>query len=140
VPFQGGWLHVPAAQRSALGRKGRNQRLGRDAMLGGRTWDQSAGIALELGPMTLDAAERFFPTAPQSRHGELLALLDFLVEGTLAVALRILVTGDSIGPSRMRRSLRLGWSAWLGRDPQGAPTLPRTRTIVLPGRPLPPPT
>jgi type VI secretion system protein ImpH len=80
VPFRGDWLRVPAAQRTMLGRRGRNRRLGHDAMLGGKIWDQSAGIVLELGPMPLDEAERLFPAAPSTRRSDPAARLDFLVE------------------------------------------------------------
>ena len=115
VPFRGDWLHVPPELRSVLGRGGRNRRLGQDAMLGGRIWDQSAGILLELGPMPLDQAERLFPAAPATRHGDLVALLDFLVEGSVAIELRLLVTQDSIGRSKLSRTSRLGWNSWLTR-------------------------
>jgi type VI secretion system protein ImpH len=137
VPFRGDWLRVPAAQRSVLGRRGRNRRLGRDAMLGGKTWDQSAGILLELGPMTLDEAERLFPTAPATGYRDLVALLDFLVEGAVAIELRLLVTEASIGPSRLSQPLRLGWNAWLTR---GAGARQGTRIVALPFKPVPPPT
>lgn len=63
IPFRGDWMQVPAGQRTALGVLGRNQRLGQTAMLGGRVWDQSANITLQIGPLPLDAAEHFLPPA-----------------------------------------------------------------------------
>lgn len=164
VPFRGDWLRVAPEQRSVLGRGGRNRRLGQDAMLGGRIWDQSAGIVLELGPMPLDQAQRLFPAAPETLHGDLVALLDFLVEGAVAIELRLLVTEDSIGRSELKRSSRLGWNSWLtrragarhgesapgrisrvgrGRDtaaePRGGAAV-ATRIVMLPCTPLPAPT
>ena len=165
VPFRGDWLRVPPEQRSVLGRGGRNRRLGRDAMLGGKVWDQSAGILLELGPMPLAEAERLFPDGPASRHGDLVALLDFLVEGAVAIELRLLVTEDSIGRSALSGTSRLGWNSWLtrsagarhgasaprggyraGRGRDGARAEPgragavASRIVVLPCSPLPAPT
>ncbi len=161
VPFRGGWLRVPTEQRSVIGRRGRNRRLGQDAMLGGRIWDQSAGIVLELGPMPLDEAERLFPGAPASRHRDLVALLDFLVEGAMAIELRLLVTKDSIGRTALSPTSRLGWNSWLTRRPGGrhgesAPSRPgrgqggapaetggaaavATRIVMLPCCPVPAP-
>jgi type VI secretion system protein ImpH len=165
IPFRGDWLRVPPEQRSVLGRGGRNRRLGRDAMLGGKVWDQSAGIVLELGPMSLAEAERLFPGAAAARYGDLVALLDFLVEGAVAIELRLFVTEDSIGRSRLARTSRLGWNSWVtrragtrhgveppgrsfrpGRDRQDAPAEPgqpgavETRIVVLPCGPAPAPT
>jgi type VI secretion system protein ImpH len=161
VPFRGDWLRVPPGQRSVLGRGGRNRRLGLDAMLGGRIWDQSAGILLELGPMPLVQAERLFP-ASASRHRDLVALLDFLVEGAVAIELRLLVTEDSIGRSELSGTSRLGRNSWLtrragarhgesapsraGRGRDSAPAEPgtaaaaATRIVMLPCSPVPEPT
>jgi type VI secretion system protein ImpH len=130
VPFRGGWLRVPREQRTALGRNGRNRRLGRDAMLGGKLWEQSAGIVLALGPMAIEEAERLFPTARGKRYRDLAGLLDFLVGGEVEIDLRLLVTTASIRPSRLvrrdpeigadapaaARPWRLGWNSWLTRD------------------------
>jgi type VI secretion system protein ImpH len=139
IQFRGGWLRVPPVQRSAIGRRGRNRRLGRDAMLGGKCWDQSAGIVLELGPMALDEAERLFPTAPGTGHADLVALLDFLVEGTAGIELRLLVDDRSIEPSLMSRHLRLGWSSWLRRSAAAKRAGRATRIVTLPFKPVPMP-
>lgn len=165
VPFRGDWLRVPPEMRSVLGRGGRNRRLGQDAMLGGRIWDQSAGIVLELGPMPLDQAELLFPAEPPTRHADLVALLDFLVEGAVAIELRLLVREDSIGRSELKRTSRLGWNSWLtrragarhgasapgrisrahrGRDistaESGRAAAVATRIVMLPCCPVPAPT
>lgn len=124
IPFRGDWLRLPADQRSAIGRRGRHRRLGQTATLGGRMWDQSAGIALELGPVSAAKADRLLPAAPAMRrrgglHDDLVGLLAFLIQGELRVELRLLVETAGIVPSHLSRSapLRLGWTSWLGRDP-----------------------
>jgi type VI secretion system protein ImpH len=139
-------------------------------MLGGKIWDQSAGIVLELGPMPLEEAKLLFPESPETRHHDLVALLDFLVEGAVAIELRLRVTSASIGPShlslrsRLERNPRLGRSAWLTRhDPPrevavrgrtyrpgrgredpfsaaGTPAAEDVRIVMLPCSPMPAPT
>jgi type VI secretion system protein ImpH len=117
TPFRGGWMDVPPDQRTALGARGRHQRLGRSAMLGGRVWDQSANITLTLGPMTAGRARNFLPG--DGAHLRLARLLRFLLADTIGVEVRLRVTRASMTPARIGKGRRkhLGWNAWLGRVP-----------------------
>ncbi len=61
--FQGRWLTIDKSDRTLLGKT--NHRLGETAMLGGRFWNQSAGIVLRLerrmeNVTTLKKAVRFY--------------------------------------------------------------------------------
>lgn len=135
-PFQGAWLEIPTSQRTQIGATGRNRRLGVDAVVGRRAWDQSAGIELVLGPIPYVTAERLLPGAAD--HRRLAALLGFLLGDDIAVTARLIVKGDTAPRTRLagRRNgpqsppggettgSRLGWTAWLR---SGRPRLGRTR-------------
>lgn len=125
IPFRGDWMHIPLDQRSAIGATGRHHRLGQTAMLGGRQWDQSAGITIEIGPLAIDKAEQFLPAnhVPESLHGRLVELLDFLVGGDVTICVRLLVATATVSPSRLssRGPMRLGWTSWLHCAAPGKP-------------------
>jgi type VI secretion system protein ImpH len=125
TPFRGDWMEIPSHQCTALGVRGRHQRLGRSAMLGGRVWDQSANITLTLGPMPVDRAFGFLPGGGTG-HGRLARLLRFLVADTVGVEVRLHVTRPRVPRARLGGSgrMRLGWTAWLtqGRDVKAGDT------------------
>ena len=112
LPFRGRWLQIDAAAATALGR--RNHALGSDAILGGRVWDQSAAIALVLGPVPLPTARRMLPGEPECRG--LATLIDVMTGDEVAVRVALTVDSASIPAARLGRAgaLRLGWTAWLG--------------------------
>ncbi|NYT43208.1 type VI secretion system baseplate subunit TssG [Sphingomonas sp. R-74633] len=130
TPFRGAWMDVPVHQRTALGARGRHQRLGRSAMLGGRVWDQSAGITLTLGPMSAERADAFLPGV-RNGHLRLAKLLRFLLSDTIAVEVRLHVTRTSVPRARLGGTgrMRLGWNAWLKQVP--VPEDAGTSVIVL---------
>ena len=72
VPFVGRWLRLDQDQTTRLGAGGRNTALGRDAVLGGRVWDQSAAIRLELAPKSLRQMLRLLPHSSGYRAMEVL--------------------------------------------------------------------
>jgi type VI secretion system protein ImpH len=117
TPFRGAWMEVPPGQRTALGARGRHQRLGRSAMLGGRVWDQSAGITLTLGPVTAERAGALLPGS--NGHLRLAKLLRFLLSDTIGVEVRLRVTRATLPSARIGkgRPMRLGWNAWLTPEP-----------------------
>lgn len=129
TPFRGGWMAIPRLQCTALGARGRHQRLGRSAMLGGRVWDQSANITLTLGPVTAARASGLLPGS--GGHLRLAKLLRFLVSDTIGVEVRLRVAKASVPHARLGGSgrMRLGWTAWLAPSP--APQKAGTSVIVL---------
>jgi type VI secretion system protein ImpH len=144
-PFRGGWLDVPSDQRSVIGASGRNRALGRDTMIGGRQWDQSAGITIQIGPLEIADAERFLPAA--ASHARLIELLDFVLGGEVEMAVRLLVETRTVPGSHLARAgtMRLGWTSWLHRAGSSGrvncPTLGRSarlggRTDAEPARRL----
>ncbi|MFZ4408568.1 MAG: type VI secretion system baseplate subunit TssG, partial [Paracraurococcus sp.] len=65
VPRRGAWIPLAPGQRTAIGaRAGENHALGRDTVLGGRFWDQQAGLRFLAGPMPLPQALGLMPGTP----------------------------------------------------------------------------
>lgn len=128
VPLQGAWLQLDPEQRSAIGRSGRNRALGRDALVGGRVWDQEAGILIALGPMEFRTAFVFLPTG--TGFAQLRVLLGFILGDAYDVRLQLTIRPESVPSSKLGRtgSLHLGWTAWLISRPRSQPAVSR---IVL---------
>ncbi|MDR1267824.1 MAG: type VI secretion system baseplate subunit TssG [Holosporales bacterium] len=62
-PFQGGWRSIEAKEHTSLGRSA--HRLGEDAALGTRIWDQTYGITLIAAPATPEDFYSFLPQGPR---------------------------------------------------------------------------
>jgi type VI secretion system protein ImpH len=75
IPLTGSFHAIESSDRTAIGRTGRNRVLGRDAVLGGRFWDQESAFEIRVGPMKLDTFLRFLPSG--DALGPLCALVRF---------------------------------------------------------------
>jgi len=122
--FVGAWLPLDPDQRTEIGWPGRNQILGDGAVLGGRVWDQSAGIRVHLGPMSLRRLRRLLPGAPD--HTTLRTLLAYALGGSVAVEARLILAAPQVPPCRLdttnpARHPRLGWTSFLTTTPRRAP-------------------
>lgn len=114
VPFRGQWRTIAADQITRLGAGGQNRRLGVNAVLGGRVWDQQGKFEVHLGPMAADTLMDFIPTG--SAFAPLCELVRFYSGSELDFDIVLQVSPDD-PPARAldaRRGPRLGWSAWLG--------------------------
>jgi type VI secretion system protein ImpH len=122
-PFRGGWLVLDPEQRTALGaRTGCNHRLGEEALLGSRVWDQGAGFELRLGPMSLRRFLSFLPSG--HAFASLVALVRFYVGEELGFSVRLVLAAAEVPELRLGPAgdSRLGWSA---RLPAPRPEVPR---------------
>lgn len=124
LPLRGGWLTLAEDQRLRLGRGALP--LGHHAVLGGRIWDQAAGIRVAVGPTGLDMLLSLLPGG--AAHAELARLVAFTLGRPLDVELLLLlrpseVPPSALGPPSAERGdgPRLGWTSWLGRQPRRAP-------------------
>lgn len=118
LPLQGGWLPLADDQRTRLGRA---SHLGRDSVLGGRIWDQAAGICLEIGSLTLSMLLALLPNG--RRHGELAGLVRFALGDAFDVELCLSLPAPEVPrgvPLGHARPL-LGWTSWLGQQPRTEP-------------------
>jgi type VI secretion system protein ImpH len=123
VSLCGGWLRIASDQVSKLGRAGR---LGRDAVLGRRVWDQAAGIRIEVGPASLDKLLSLLPGRPA--NAELAGLTDFALADAFDVDLLLLVRAEEVPATTLGTGgSRLGWTSWLGRQPRRTPGSVRLR-------------
>ncbi|RMH18216.1 MAG: type VI secretion system baseplate subunit TssG [Gemmatimonadetes bacterium] len=118
--FVGRWIGLEPGQQARLGGR-RGARLGRDAVLGTRFWDQSGGVDIELGPLSFERFQRFLPSGVE--HGRIARLVARYVEPGLRVRLRLRLDRQEVPPAvlaparsgseRGPISVRLGWTSWL---------------------------
>lgn len=110
----GRWLRIDAREHTRIGaRLGKNQRLGVNAVLGVRAWDQMGRIRLHLGAMRLSRLREFLPIG--AAYKALAGIARVHLQQDIDIDLRLkLEPGQSSG---MRLSLssdsRLGWTSWL---------------------------
>jgi type VI secretion system protein ImpH len=121
--FQGAWCELEESQWTAIGRSGRNQRLGHDTVVvGTRVWDQHAGFEVQLGPLTLKQFISFLPTG--WRFGVLCDLIRFYVQNEFSFSIRLILKGAEIPESELRAPApALAWTSWLGRSQLGSSQL-----------------
>ncbi len=124
-PFRGAWLELGDGERTRIGRRGVNHRLGESAVLGSRIWDQQASFELRVGPLSLPRFLDFLPTGGAFRP--LVSLVRFYVGEELGFVVRLRLAAGERPPLRLGRAgdARLGWSARLparaGGRPPGEP-------------------
>jgi type VI secretion system protein ImpH len=113
--FEGRWIAVEPDQHTHIGTSGRNNRLGSDAMLGTRFWDQSAAFQLHVGPLKLAQYRAFLPDGPA--HRPLRELTRFYAGTDLDFTARLVLDAGEVPSSTLKRGAepRLGWTSWLGR-------------------------
>ncbi|HXZ03011.1 MAG TPA: type VI secretion system baseplate subunit TssG [Stellaceae bacterium] len=111
--LDGRWLAIDEAERTRIGRNGRNHGLGRGAVLGRHVWDQQAGIRLTLGPLGLARLQEFLPGG--SAHRRLHGLASFYAEAPLEPQYRLLLRAEEVPATRLgrRHGARLGWTSFL---------------------------
>lgn len=119
VQFQGAWQRLAARDQTQLAKQ--NSRLGRDAVLGRRTWDQSARIEVQIGPLPLARFRELLPGG--ARHAALVAMLRFLTDRTVDCRVRLQLDGDPPAGQLTSEAngIRLAQIAWLPRMHWGEP-------------------
>lgn len=119
----GRWLVIEPRDRTRIGmRKGQNNRLGIDTVVGKRSWDQMGRIRLSIVDAPLDRVRDFLPysrgdTALSDARGiaSLQRITRVYLNQDIDVDLNIaLATGQRSG-TRLSKSkdFRLGWTSWL---------------------------
>lgn len=124
-PYSGAWLPLDEDQWTSIGTaEGKNQALGRGAVLGTQVWDQQAGFELTVGPVNWAQYEEFVPT----REGfeALCQLARFYAGPAMEIQVKIVVHTQEIRSSCLdsgggpRDGSLLGWTSWLGADKKAA--------------------
>jgi len=134
IPLRGAWLPLAPAQRTVIGRKGRNQVLGADAVLGGRVWDQHAGILITLGPIGFQKGLALLPTG--AGYNQMAVLLWFVLGDTFDLRLQLAIRAEDVPASRLGKTgyMCLGWTAWLASCPRSSPGVATIRMPPPPAR------
>lgn len=119
-PFVGRWLTIDPEQRSELGVRGANNRLGDDLVLGGRVWDEQSCFIVALGPLSFERYCSFLPDGPGHRPLSALVRLFAGEEFDVQLTLRLPAPETRQTMLSHKSGSRLGWTSWLGTPP--APT------------------
>lgn len=110
----GRWLRIDARDYTRIGvRLGANQRLGIDAVLGVRAWDQMGRIRLHLRAMKLSRLREFLPAG--SAFKALARIVRVHLQQDIDIDLRIALEPNQASGTRLSLSddSRLGWTSWL---------------------------
>lgn len=110
---QGKWIPVPLSQRSALGKSGRFNVLGKDAILGSQFWDQKGFITLHLGPMTFPQYMGFLK--PGKSYDALCDLVVYYMGRSADVRINLILDRREIPKTALGKGAALSWTSWLNR-------------------------
>lgn len=129
--FHGAWRPMPEEDQTRLGR--RNGRLGKDALLGRRAWDQAARIEVRLGPLPYSTFRALLPGG--ARHATLAGLLRFLTDRQVDCRVVLLLDGEPPTATATRDAdagVRLAHTAWLPRPAAPPAGPPRATAFIVP--------
>lgn len=120
-PFRGAWYRLAEDQITVLGQGGRNQRLGRGTVLGGRVWRQDWRFELAIGPLSWPL---FRDLLPDGRGYEpLQSMIRLHVGHELDYDIRLSLARNDVPESRLGsgdEAPRLGWTSFLRTRPAAA--------------------
>lgn len=116
--FAGGWLRLPAEERTRLGGGGRGPGsagqhaiLGGGAVLGAETWDPQSRVVIRIGPLDRPGFEALLPGRHQ--HGRISALSELFAGMETDFVINPVLAAAEIPPFALGGGARLGWSSWL---------------------------
>lgn len=115
--FQGHWVRLDEDQWTAIGDGGRNQALGRGALLGQRIYDVQGRLELVLGPLDLTDYLDLLPIGQGFRS--MTALARFYLQHTLDFELRLTLKAAEVPKFCLgsNEGARLGWTTFLTTQP-----------------------
>jgi type VI secretion system protein ImpH len=121
--FKGQWHRLDEEQKTVLGLGGANNRLGIDATLGEKVWDNSSRVEIEIGPLDAKTQADMLPSG--SGYKSFCALARFYLGDAIDFDVRYRLAGGQTDRIRLGAGARLGWTSWLatgaseGDDNQG---------------------
>jgi type VI secretion system protein ImpH len=112
----GRYLYLAPEELSAIGLTGRNQRLGRDLLLGRYIFDVPGRLEIRLGPLTLEPFLDLLPVGDGFR--ELRDLVRLYLGDSARVDVQLTLAGPEVPVARLgarggANAPRLGWTTWL---------------------------
>jgi type VI secretion system protein ImpH len=152
VPFQGRWNDLHESDQTCIGVTGRNQLLGRTAVVGRRVWDQAACFEVRLGPLSPSQFRSFLPNVVTPRfcsvhalgdaYRALVAVVRFYTREELGFTIRLVLNRNRVPRLRLRRPgplnrrlnrAHLGLTSWLkSRAPEA--DVPDDERVTFVGR------
>ena len=109
----GRWLTVAEEDHTLLGRA--NNRLGSQATLGRKIWDQQAAFGLTLGPMPLDRLEQLQPGG--NEHHKLRQLVEWVSDVRCDCRVTLICEQDRASVAKLshqkNKTNTLGFCSWL---------------------------
>ena len=117
VQFFGQWIDLDEESITYMGTA--NSRLGYDALVGTKVWEQQSKFRIKLGPLDFKRFSSFFPNG--SAHKPLESIVRFMVGAELDFDVKLVLAAEQV-PScilttRAIRRPMLGWSSWLKTEP-----------------------
>ncbi|EYF02869.1 type VI secretion system baseplate subunit TssG [Chondromyces apiculatus] len=121
TPLTGAWHPIEPSDQTRIGPRGTNRRLGREAILGRRAWDQEAAFELVVGPLPLVQYLRLLPAGDML--GPLCTLTRFYAGEMLSFTVLLRLRAEEAPAARLgrRHGALLGYTAWLGGSRKGRP-------------------
>lgn len=123
----GRWLTIDMRDRTRIGvRKGQNNRLGVDTVVGARAWDQMGRVRLSLGAAALGRVREFLPysrgdASLKDARGikALQRITRVYMNQDIDVDLHIALSPGQHAGTRLSSAndIRLGWTSWLSTGP-----------------------
>ncbi|KTQ97310.1 hypothetical protein NS226_05075 [Aureimonas ureilytica] len=144
--FVGEWLPIAETERTRLGRPGFGggafSSLGRDAVVGRKSWSVQGRVRLLVGPLDHAAFDSFLPGG--WRQKQLADLAAFSLGPDLSFVQRLTLKAKAVPPLRLGGAAqalgasRLGWNTWIGtagpRKDVGTVDLAPTSALLSPSK------
>jgi type VI secretion system protein ImpH len=126
IQFQGRWITLALEERTSMPSKehpkGRNCRLGVDAIVGARVWNMPTKFRVRIGPLSYPRFCGFMPGGKD--HERLSDLVRTYVGPELTFDIQPVLRRDEVPPGKLKATpaaaFRLGWNAWSGKQPHKA--------------------
>lgn len=121
VQLTGRFYKLEPQELTTIGPSGKNRTLGRDAIVGGRVWDQSASFEIRIGPLALSEYLRFLPGG--DALGPLAKIVRFYVGTTFDFCVRLVLKSKSVPATRLGYAPgnMLSYTAWIGTARRNQP-------------------
>ena len=111
--YTGAWYRLEPDQRTHIGRRGQNQVLGENAVLGTRVWDLHGKFKLHIGPLNLEQLLDILPV--RRGYTPLCQLTRYYVGYEFDFDINLTLKAGDVPESRLggEDGPRLGWTSWL---------------------------
>jgi type VI secretion system protein ImpH len=113
--FVGRWVELPDPYCCRLGQSPETGTMGRTLIVGRRVWECQMTFRVVLGPMGLRDYLRLLPGGDSLPR--LVAWIRDYAGDELAWDVQLILKKDSVPPTRLGQTGKLGWSTWLFAGP-----------------------